>query len=52
MLAGSLLAAAIAAVILRLRNRIYRKLCEAEEMDSDHDGTPDVWETNVGRPGR
>ncbi len=50
-LAGSLLAAAIAAVILRLRNRIYRRLCEEEEIDSDHDGTPDVWETTPGRPG-
>ncbi len=43
-LVGSLLAALIAAVILRLRNRVYRRLCEAEEIDTDHDGTPDVYE--------
>ena len=43
-LVGSLLAASIAAVILRLRNRVYRRLCEAEEFDTDHDGTPDIYE--------
>ncbi len=44
-LVGSLIAAAIAAVILRLRNRTYRRLCTAEELDSDADGTPDVYDT-------
>ena len=34
-LVGSLTAAVIAAVILRLRNRTYRRLCEAEEVDTD-----------------
>ena len=43
-LCGSLLAAVLAAVLLRVRNRVYRKLCEAEAMDSDHDGTPDVYQ--------
>jgi NhaA family Na+:H+ antiporter len=43
-LSGSLLAALLAAVLLRARNRVYRRLCEAEERDSDHDGTPDVYE--------
>ena len=43
-LCGSLLAALLAAVLLRARNRVYRRLCEAEERDSDHDGTPDVYE--------
>jgi NhaA family Na+:H+ antiporter len=50
-LSGSLLAALLAAVLLRARNRVYRRLCEAEERDSDHDGTPDVYETaEVTRP--
>ena len=43
-LAGSLLAGLLATLILRARNRTYRRLCEAEERDSDHDGTPDVYE--------
>jgi len=47
-LLGSLLSALVAAVVLRLRNRVYRRLCEAEELDSDADGTPDVYEV----PGR
>jgi NhaA family Na+:H+ antiporter len=44
-LCGSLLAAVIAAVILRARNRIYRRLCEEEERDTGLNGTPDVYET-------
>ena len=43
-LTGSVLAAAIAAAILRARNRAYRRACEEEETDTDHDGTPDVYE--------
>lgn len=43
-LAGSLLAAALAAVVLRLRNRHYRAVCEAETVDSDDDGVPDVYQ--------
>jgi NhaA family Na+:H+ antiporter len=50
-LCGSLLAALLASVLLRARNRVYRRLCEAEEQDSDHDGTPDVYEgVEVTRP--
>ena len=48
-LVGSLAAALIAAVILRLRNRTYRRLCAEEERDSDADGTPDVYETTTTR---
>ncbi|MCR6490992.1 Na+/H+ antiporter NhaA [Cellulomonas sp. P24] len=40
---GSLAAALLATGILRLRNRVYRQLSEAEETDSDADGTPDVY---------
>jgi NhaA family Na+:H+ antiporter len=43
-LVGSLTAALLAAVVLRLRNRVYRKMCEIEEVDADHDGVPDVFE--------
>ena len=43
-LVGSVVAAALAAVVLRLRNRVYRHLCEVEELDSDHDGVPDVFD--------
>ena len=43
-LCGSLLAALLATVLLRARNRVYRRLREAEERDSDHDGTPDVYD--------
>jgi NhaA family Na+:H+ antiporter len=46
-LVGSLLAALTAALILRLRNRTYRRICAEEERDSDTDGTPDVYETNT-----
>jgi len=45
-----LTAAVIAAVILRLRNRTYRQLCVAEELDTDRDGTPDVYEVESSRP--
>ena len=43
-LAGSLLAALLAAVVLRLRNRVYRRIHEAESADTDHDGIPDVYQ--------
>jgi len=55
-LAGSLAAALVATVALRLRNRHYRLLCEAEEVDADHDGVPDVFASPSdradGAPGR
>ena len=44
MLTGSLSAALLAAVVLRVRNRRYRLLWEAENRDDDHDGIPDVYE--------
>jgi Na+:H+ antiporter, NhaA family len=43
-LAASLLAALLATVVLRARNRHYRKAEEVEKVDSDHDGIPDVYE--------
>ncbi|MFF4578219.1 Na+/H+ antiporter NhaA [Streptomyces sp. NPDC001373] len=41
---GSLIAAIIASVMLKLRNRTYRLLTEAEDRDEDHDGIPDIYE--------
>jgi NhaA family Na+:H+ antiporter len=41
-LAGSLAAAAVATVILRIRNHTYQRLCEAERAARDHAGIPDV----------
>ncbi|MFD8981106.1 Na+/H+ antiporter NhaA [Streptomyces sp. NPDC059564] len=43
-LIGSLIAAIIASVMLKLRNRKYRALTEAEERDEDLDGIPDIYE--------
>ncbi|MFJ8432041.1 Na+/H+ antiporter NhaA [Kitasatospora sp. NPDC094019] len=61
-LVGSLLCALIATVLLKLRNRHYRELCEEEDRDLDGDGIPDVyqlddpaWQARMaerqGRPG-
>lgn len=49
-LTGSLLAAALAAAVLRIRNRHYRSIFELETADSDHDGVPDVY--LAGQDGR
>ena len=43
-LAGSLLAALLAAVLLRLRNRAYRAVYQLETADLDRDGVPDVYQ--------
>jgi Na+:H+ antiporter, NhaA family len=42
-LAGSLAAAVVAAVVLKARNRHYRNLAREEERDDDGDGVPDVF---------
>ena len=44
-LVGSLLAALLAAIVLRLRNRHYRSVWLMETRDRDHDGVPDVYES-------
>ncbi|MDQ4504352.1 Na+/H+ antiporter NhaA [Sinomonas sp. ASV322] len=44
-LAGSLAAAALAAVVLRARNRHYRRVEKAESVDADGDGVPDAFES-------
>ncbi|MGW3566282.1 Na+/H+ antiporter NhaA [Streptomyces sp. NPDC000941] len=43
-LIGSLLAAVVSGVLLKMRNNTYRKLCEEEERDEDQDGIPDIYE--------
>jgi NhaA family Na+:H+ antiporter len=40
---GSLIAAVLAAVVLRLRNQVYRRIREAEQVDADSDGVPDAY---------
>lgn len=43
-LAASVLAALLAAMVLSTRNRHYRKLQLEESVDANHDGIPDVYE--------
>ena len=43
-LLGSLVAAGLAATVLVRRNRVYRRICERENRDSDGDGVPDVYQ--------
>ncbi|MFF4832647.1 Na+/H+ antiporter NhaA [Streptomyces sp. NPDC001315] len=43
-LTGSVIAATLATVLLKLRNARYRRLCEDEERDDDLDGIPDIYE--------
>lgn len=43
-LVGSLTAVLLASIILRARNRVYRKITEEEERDEDLDGIPDVFQ--------
>jgi Na+:H+ antiporter, NhaA family len=45
MLCGSVVAAALAAVVLHRRNRHYRDVEELEAQDSDADGIPDVYQS-------
>ncbi|MEU1197451.1 Na+/H+ antiporter NhaA [Streptomyces sp. NPDC005813] len=43
-LVGSVIAAALATALLKIRNAKYRALCEVEERDDDRDGIPDIYE--------
>jgi NhaA family Na+:H+ antiporter len=49
-LAGSLIAALLATVVLRIRNRHYQRLCADEELDTDADGVPDVYQRESAPP--
>ncbi|MFI9720728.1 Na+/H+ antiporter NhaA [Streptomyces sp. NPDC052396] len=42
-LVGSLIAAVCAAILLKLRDNKYKKLCADEDRDDDQDGIPDVY---------
>ena len=43
-LVGSLLAAILASIVLRMRNAHYRQIAELETHDGDADGIPDVYQ--------
>ena len=43
-LVGTVTAALLATVLLRLRNRIYRRIAVMEQADADDDGIPDVYQ--------
>ncbi len=48
-LSASVLAAAVASVLLRARNKRYRMIEKLESVDADHDGIPDVYEEDEAR---
>ncbi|MEV1157243.1 Na+/H+ antiporter NhaA [Micromonospora chokoriensis] len=50
-LLGSLVAALLATIVLRARNRHYEGVCAVEERDTDADGVPDVYEASANKPG-
>ncbi len=50
-LLGTLLAALLATVVLRLRNRRYRRIYDMEQVDEDHDDIPDVYQRDRDTPG-
>ncbi|MCW2532665.1 MAG: Na+/H+ antiporter NhaA [Blastococcus sp.] len=43
-LVGTVTAALLASVLLRLRNRRYKRIAAAEQVDADRDGIPDVYQ--------
>ena len=43
-LTGSMTAAVLAALLLRMRNRRYRAMCKDEARDADNDGIPDMYQ--------
>ncbi|MFF3750475.1 Na+/H+ antiporter NhaA [Streptomyces sp. NPDC002018] len=45
-LTGSLIAAVVSGILLKLRVRTYQALYEEEERDEDLDGIPDIYEQN------
>lgn len=49
-LGGSVLAALLASVCLRLRNATYRRIHEIESRDDDGDGVPDCYAAEAGSP--
>ncbi|ANH37986.1 Na(+)/H(+) antiporter NhaA [Nocardioides dokdonensis FR1436] len=49
-LIGSALAVVLATIVLRSRNRVYKKLWEAEQVDTDRDDIPDVYQAGDNDP--
>ncbi|MFV2112626.1 Na+/H+ antiporter NhaA [Micromonospora sp. LOL_025] len=47
-LSGSVIAALLATVVLARRNAAYRRIAEAEQVDADRDGVPDVYQRGQG----
>ncbi|WFE43378.1 Na+/H+ antiporter NhaA [Verrucosispora sp. WMMD1129] len=47
-LAGSLISALLATVVLRRRNKVYRAIALKEQVDQDRDGVPDVYQKPGG----
>ncbi len=47
-LLGSVTAAALASVVLRMRNRTYRRIAALEALDPDADGVPNVYQRQDG----
>ena len=45
-LTGSVAAAILAAILLRVRSKVYERLFEAEATEADRDGTRDVYESD------
>ncbi|MWA08431.1 Na+/H+ antiporter NhaA [Streptomyces sp. BA2] len=43
-LIGSLMAAGLAALLIKRRNGVYRRLYDEETRDDDHDGIPDIYQ--------
>ncbi|WP_328877082.1 Na+/H+ antiporter NhaA [Streptomyces sp. NBC_00299] len=46
-LIGSLIAAVMAAMLVKRRNGVYRRLYEEENRDDDHDGIPDIYQVDA-----
>ena len=42
----------LAAVLLRARNRTYRRIEELEQLDDDADGVPNIFKDDPTRPDR
>ncbi|MFJ8182749.1 Na+/H+ antiporter NhaA [Streptomyces sp. NPDC096105] len=49
-LLASVLAAGVASLLVKRRDRVYRRLWEAENRDGDADGVPDVHQQHTDRP--
>ena len=47
-LAGSLISALLATVVLRARSRVYQRIRAQERVDEDADGVPDVYQRDAG----